>query len=213
MPNPAPKPARHRRRGTAVLAKGQERVEAILDAATALLADEGHAQLSLRKIAAGAGMSLGNLQYYYRTKQDVVRALLERALAQSVANVEAHMRSAGADSAARLDAGVRAILADQESPATCRFYWELWALAARDPEVARATRGFYDRYVDEVAKVLRAAHGAIGPARARNRAALVVALFEGLTLFRLGAKTLVPLERGLAQEARALVVRLATEDA
>ena len=37
---------------------------------------DGYALLSTRKIAARAGMRPGNLQYYYRTKEDVVRAVL-----------------------------------------------------------------------------------------------------------------------------------------
>ena len=55
------------RAGTAVRPKGQARSAAILDAATAILVEEGYAHLSTRKIAARAGMHPGNLQYYYRT--------------------------------------------------------------------------------------------------------------------------------------------------
>jgi AcrR family transcriptional regulator len=68
-----------------VLAKGRDRIEAILDAATRILIDEGYARLSTRKIAAGAGVRPGHLQYYYPTKQDVVRGLLERYLARATA--------------------------------------------------------------------------------------------------------------------------------
>ena len=64
----APIPLRRprHRAGTAVLAKGRERAEAILDAATAILIDDGYAKLSMRKIATHAGVHIGHLQYYYR---------------------------------------------------------------------------------------------------------------------------------------------------
>ena len=67
---------RHRA-GTAVLAKGQRRTETILDAATAILIEEGYAQLTTRKIATRARIRPGNLQYYYPAKHDVVRAVLD----------------------------------------------------------------------------------------------------------------------------------------
>lgn len=75
--------SRHRA-GTAVIEKGRQSVDEILDAATALLAEEGYAELSTRKVAARAGMRPGNLQYYFPAKRDMVRALLDRYLARSL---------------------------------------------------------------------------------------------------------------------------------
>lgn len=62
------------RPGTAVLDKGLQSAATVLDAAAALLAEEGAAGLSMHKVAARAGMHAGNLPYYFRTKQDIVDA-------------------------------------------------------------------------------------------------------------------------------------------
>lgn len=203
---PAPPPRRTRHRaGTAVLPKGRERNEAILDAATAILIDDGYAALSMRKIATRAGMHIGHLQYYYPTKQDVVRAMLERYLDDAVGRVAARIAQSGADPAACALSALDAILADQESAETCRFFWELWALAARDAAIATAMRAFYERYWREVVTTLVAANPALGRARAGRRAALLVALLEGLTLFRSRENPCdLPLP-GLKQELRALL--------
>lgn len=203
-------PARHRRPGAGVSAKGQERLAAVLDAATGLLVEEGYAQLSLRKVAARADMRLGNLQYYYRTKQDVIRALLERHLDHALAVFERRIATAGTDPRAQLLAGTETLIEALDSDASCRLFWELWALAARDRSVAQATRAFYERYVAEVAEALCAVSPSLRPALAGRRAALVVALLEGLSVLRLGAGG--ALARGIVDEARALVLQMTEEE-
>ena len=210
--NLAERPTQHHRRaGTAVRDKGRRRDAAILDAATGLLVDEGYAQLSTRKIAARAGMHPGNLQYYYRTKADVVRALLERYLDDSLRAIEARIAAAGRTPAARLRATVDGILDDQDSAGACRMFWEIWALAARDPAVARAARAFYGRYRDGLAAALLAVAPRLGPARAARRAALLVALFEGLTVWRLGGGRARP-DAALLRELRQLVATITEEE-
>lgn len=196
---------RHRRAGTAVSEKGLERSEAILDAATEILVGEGHAQLSMRKIAVRAGIRLGNLQYYYATKQDVVRALLERTLARSLASIEAKTAATTGTPSARLRTCLEAVLEDQADQDCCRMFWEVWALAARDRSVARATRAFYERYRDGLAVLLHAVAPRLGAERTRRRATLVVAMLEGATVFRLGAPRDLPPDLGLAHEICDLV--------
>ena len=204
-PAPAPPRRQRHRAGTAVLPKGEQRNEAILDAATAILIDDGYAKLSMRKIAAGARIHIGHLQYYYPTKQAVVRAMLERYLDQAIGRVQARIARAGGDPDACALSALDAILADQENAETCRFFWELWALAARDTAIAAAMRAFYERYWREVVGTLVAANPALGRARAGRRAALLVATLEGLTLFR-GRENPCELPLpGLKQELRALL--------
>ncbi len=186
---PASEPTSHRRPGTGIGAKGQVRVEAILDAATEILIEAGYAQLSMRKIAARAGMYPGNLQYYFRSKQDVVRTLLERYLDRSLAMIQTRTAATTVGSQQWLDVAMGAILADQQSADDCRFFWELWALAARDAVVAHSVEAFYARYRDGVATALRAQNRKLGKAQAERRATLVVAMLEGLSVFRIGEAT------------------------
>ena len=200
----ARRPGRHRRRGTAVSEKGRQRSEEILDAATAILAGGGHAQLSLRKIAAAAGMRMGHLQYYYAARQDVVRALLERYLARSLHALERRMEQASGAPEARFRACIDAILEGQDSDADCRMFWEVWALAARDRSVAGATRAFYERYRAQLAGLIVRAAPSLGDACALRRATLLVAALEGLTVFRLGAARSGPSRAALAGEIQAL---------
>jgi AcrR family transcriptional regulator len=201
--------SRHRA-GTAVLKKGRERVESILDAATAILIDDGYAGLSTRKIAARADVRLGHLQYYFPTKQDVVRALLERYLERASRSV-AERIAAAATPTSRLDAALDVILADQLNGDDCRFFWELWALAARDPAVADAMQVFYRGYWRSMVAALLDVEPALGRPRAERRAALLIAMLEGLSLFRSRSESReLPLPF-LERELRGLARRLATD--
>lgn len=197
------------RPGTAVLQKGRDRVESILDAATSILIAEGYAGLSTRKVAACAGVRLGHLQYYFPTKQDVVRALLERYLERAGRSV-AERIAAAATPQSRLDAVLDVILADQQSGDACRFFWELWALAARDPAVADAMQAFYRAYWRSVVVALLDVEPALGRPRAERRAALLIAMLEGLSLFRSRSESReLPLPF-LERELRSLARKLAT---
>lgn len=165
--------------------KGQERSEAILDAAEGLLVEAGHAALTLRGVAQRAGIRLGNLQYYFTTREALVRALLARVLERATARVEARMGTAGAPAEA-LDEAVETLLEEQRDPTSYRLVYDLWALAAREPAIAVELQAFYARYTDAVAELLRKVAPELSRAEARARGELLVALLEGLSLFRSG---------------------------
>jgi AcrR family transcriptional regulator len=193
-----------RRPGTAVLDKGRRRAAAALDAATALLAEEGAAGLSTRKVAARAGMRAGNLQYYFRTREDLVRALLERYLARSRERVAARLTAlADRPPAERLAEALEEILEDQAEPGDCALFRELWAMASHDAEVAAALAAFYRGYVGDVAAMLGAVAPDLAEDETRRIATLVVAMLEGLSVVRDAATDRETARRRLAADLAA----------
>src|SRR6202008_1882403 len=56
--------------------KGLGRAHEILQAARTLLAAEGYAGLSMRRVAGAARMSLSNVQHYYPSRELLLEALL-----------------------------------------------------------------------------------------------------------------------------------------
>ncbi|RKH62703.1 TetR/AcrR family transcriptional regulator [Corallococcus llansteffanensis] len=205
---PGTLPSASPREGTAVHAKGTERVGSILDAAMDVLVQDGYAGLSLRGVAQRAGLSLGNLQYYFPTKQDVVRALLARYLEQALLRVRERVEGGGREPVQRLRQALDAILEDQDSPRACQLFAELWALAARDAMVADALAVFYAGYRAGVVELLRELSPDLTPARRERRAALLVAFLEGLSLFRGGGNLRAASVPGLEQELRGLLEQM-----
>jgi AcrR family transcriptional regulator len=56
--------------------KGDQRQKEILAAARRLLVDDGYDCFVLREVAARLGITLGNLQYYYPTRDDLLEAVI-----------------------------------------------------------------------------------------------------------------------------------------
>lgn len=81
---------------------------AILDAARAEFAERGYAAATIRNIAQRAGLSLSALYYYYRSKQEVLVALLEDGLTSYTEACDRALGQAGPGAADRLDALVEA---------------------------------------------------------------------------------------------------------
>ncbi|QNE21041.1 TetR/AcrR family transcriptional regulator [Kribbella qitaiheensis] len=56
--------------------RGEGRREAVLRVARDVLVKEGYDQFVLRRVAAAAEMKLGNLQYYFATRDDLLEAVI-----------------------------------------------------------------------------------------------------------------------------------------
>lgn len=149
----------------------------ILNAAQRILVRGGAPALTLRGVAAAAKMSLGNLQYHYRSLDLLFAALLERVLEQGIARV-----SKLAGTGERPDAGdiIDLLLTDHDDPHLVRLFVEIWAAAARRPQLRRPLEKFYDEYARALATI-----GDGGPL-AERRARVAIALLEGSSLFRSG---------------------------
>jgi AcrR family transcriptional regulator len=172
---------RHRA-GTAVIEKGRRSVDEILDAATELLAEDGYAALTTRKVAARAGMRPGNLQYYFPAKRDMVRALLERYLERSLDRLAARVGAGEQTPEARLRRAIEGILSQQESALDCTLFREIWALASHDADVARAMSDFYGQYRAHLEEALRSVSPGLRRGEGQRLAVALVAMLEGLSV-------------------------------
>src|SRR6266571_8576198 len=118
--------------------KGLGRAHEILRAARELLAAEGYAGLSMRRVAAGVGMSLSNLQHYYPGKDALLEALLLYTMdlfQQQIDGISAAMNKAS-----RIDQFLSTadmFLEELTDPVTHAIFFELWALASRNEFASR----------------------------------------------------------------------------
>jgi len=88
------KESKHRP-GTATLEKGRVRLIAILEAARQVFMRHGYAGFTMRKVAAEAGISVGNLHYYYRNKEDLLRDMLDYVVSHYLEEFDNRMKLAG----------------------------------------------------------------------------------------------------------------------
>jgi AcrR family transcriptional regulator len=90
-----PLPARpHDPKHPASPSKGERTAKRILDAAESLFADRGFDGTTLREIARGAGLREPGLYNHFASKQELYRAVLDRALSPMVKAMHDHLDNA-----------------------------------------------------------------------------------------------------------------------
>ena len=109
--------------------KGQDRIAQILAATQTILIRDGYARLSLRSIAGECGISVGNLNYYFSRKSELLRALIDAVWQGYVEEIVEIRRGTFASPLAELESVLRFIFQDLRTRDTTVFFPELWALA------------------------------------------------------------------------------------
>jgi AcrR family transcriptional regulator len=126
-------------------ARGQEGLERILKAALSLLIEHGSSALTMRRIAAECGLKAGNLAYYFASKEELLRELLDAIINSFEAAFEAINQTPGATAEERLGRIVTFILEDANTKATSRIFPELWAMSNHDAFVRDRVEEMYAR--------------------------------------------------------------------
>jgi TetR/AcrR family transcriptional regulator len=191
--------------------KGMARVEEILEAARHVLATEGYAEFSLRRIAREVNIRLSTLQHYYPSKDDLFRALVERTV---IAYDEAYVRQSeawGRTARSRLAGMVRYLVDDQRRPGTHGFFMEFWGRGRRDPMSARLLHQAYRQHRDRIRIAMAPLNPSLSGRTAELRAAIVAAMIEGLVIYFAGEQPHDPALDGLEEEIERWVLRMARE--
>ncbi|CAN5395172.1 hypothetical protein BH10PSE12_BH10PSE12_13620 [soil metagenome] len=162
---------------------GIETIESILQGALNVLVEEGSHAFTLRRIASECGMKVGNLTYYFPTKESLVQELLEAILNGYQDLMDGVFTGLNLRPEDRLATIITVILDDIQSKRTTNLFPELWALANHDSFVAARVDEFYAAAQAQIAKAV----SAINP-RLSDEDCLTVALFisaslEGTTVF------------------------------
>ncbi|MER7002825.1 TetR/AcrR family transcriptional regulator [Dactylosporangium sp. NPDC000555] len=82
----------------------------VLEAALHLFAERGYHGTSIRDLAAGAGLSVPGLYHHYRSKQEILRALLMSVMGDLHERSRAALASAGGRPSRQFDALVESLL-------------------------------------------------------------------------------------------------------
>lgn len=169
----------------------------IIDALVRVAADEGLHAVTLRAVAAEAGMSLNLVQYYFETKAQLLQAALERLEQQSHARWSDRLNGLPHPVAARtfIEAFLAEALPTDDASRAFHLVWTSYAvLAMTDPALgAQPFVAGPDRLERQLAEVLEQAQqdGALDPLRdAAVEAAHLLSLSHGLgTSLLVGQRT------------------------
>lgn len=156
---------------------------AILAAAHELMVEQGVAQVSVRAVARAAGISPGNLGYYFPTHSDLLDALLHWVLEPYLETFARLRAAAEGNPLAALRAVLSYVLDDLGTKNTTMFFPELWVLANRDDAAAKHMCGLYDAYIEVLEELIAAARPDLSRRAIADLALFVCASIEGQTVF------------------------------
>jgi AcrR family transcriptional regulator len=164
--------------------RAPETRERILRATLALLAEEGTAALSNRRIAAAADVSLGSLTYHFPSQASLLRESLLLYVGEEVERLEAVAAALREldPSPEEVAAQVEALIGRPSGGPGPLAELELHLQAARDPELQEASARCFAAYEALAASAL----GTLGVSDPTRHASAFVALITGLGVRRLG---------------------------
>ena len=160
----------------------QPTAEKVIDVALALLRNEGDRGVTMRRVAQEAGMSLSNVQYHFRTKDVLLRALADRYFQRCLEEIRAEeLTIPGEEVRPILERALGHFLSHGlEVSEMCRIFREYWALATRNEEIA----SYLVNYYRDMAEILK---DQLRPLARNDEAldeavSLLIPLVEGYTI-------------------------------
>jgi AcrR family transcriptional regulator len=182
----------------------QHRLRQLTDVVLGITATGGLDQVSVREVAGAAGVSIGTVQHYFATKDEMLvfafRQVVERTRAR-VARIDA-----GTGPRRALGAALRELLPlDQTRLAECRVYLAFAARAATSPALAAVQAETLSAIHAELQQVLTAAtaaHPMGAVPDTTQQARLLLAVVDGLMFDAVSAPgTLTPADLEAALDA------------
>ncbi|MEM9017779.1 MAG: TetR/AcrR family transcriptional regulator [Verrucomicrobiota bacterium] len=154
----------------------------IIASAIAVLKSVGNEGLTMRKVAAEAGISLGNLQYHFRDKAALLVGLAEHYFGECANLLDGYEHQP--KSGPRQEQLHELILwmldhVDHLSD-MCRLFREIWALSTRDEEIHRQLVGYYEIYGKKLSDLIRPL--CVNKEAASKITSLLLPFFEGYSI-------------------------------
>ena len=159
-------------------AKGKIRRQQIIDAAKQTLIEGGSSSLVLRDVADQIGITHGNLQYYFPTKDDLLIAIFDQAVEKYTDSMKVAV-SETSTRKGRLDAIIDAGIKELNTPETS-LWRMMMSLADHNPDMASILKKENDLYEQVVAEELKLISPNLSVQRRRHIARIIHAILDGL---------------------------------
>jgi AcrR family transcriptional regulator len=167
------------RTGSAAFKKGKGISKEILKAASYILSHQGYPNFTLRNIANRVGISLGNLQYYYKTKDDLLRELLQYTNDEYDKDYSKIFSDVPDTPEDRFKIIVDYLLADTKNPSVRGFIFQVWALSTYDAYAEHCMEEMYGHYHGVIAGIIAELNPSLSKRDCNDRATIIQSLIEG----------------------------------
>lgn len=174
---------RPQKRDNSASPRGQQTVSAILEAARDALVEEGYPGLTMRNVARRAGITVGNLSYYYARRDDLLHDLLDAVIQGYVEDFDRIVENPDRSPDERLEDMIRFVVGDLATKETTGFFPALWGLAAHNEAAAKEMTYVYDIERNAFARVIAAMRPDLSKKDREILALFISASIEGHTVF------------------------------
>lgn len=157
--------------------KGELRRAQILTAARRMLVDDGYDCFVMREIASRVGVQLGNLQYYYTNRDDLLEAVIRAEFERN--QLEVAVLAIGERSPRKKLEAIARHLIEVWGKEGGRIYVVMSLLALHHPRFRALHLEIYSAFYDGLLPVLREFHPRARRTDLLSRARLITALIDG----------------------------------
>ena len=191
----------------------EERKGQILEAATSVFSRLGFNRARMEDVARESGLAKGTLYLYYRSKDELIRALLERIFRWGRRDLEGALAIEGSASERLAELSRRMSKEVKRLSKLLPVWFEFYAVAARNEAVKPFVRRYFEEYREALASIVRDGieRGEFREVDAGEVAVTVISLFEGVTLLWAFDPEAVPVGEQMEASMRLLIEGLLME--
>ena len=162
--------------------KGGNKRHFVMAHALELLIEVGYQGLTMRGIADRCGMSLSNVQYYFRTKEALIAEIADRYFGECDAVLLTYFDKQGpVETRGALHDLVELFLEHgREMTDMCRVFREIWAIGSRNENVSELLNCHYRRIGRTLSRHLK--YPSTSPAAVDRMVALLLVMSEGFSI-------------------------------
>jgi AcrR family transcriptional regulator len=163
----------------------KERTHQILDAATNVFSRLGFHKASMDDIVEESGLSKGALYWYFKSKDDIIIAILDAIFDRELAGARALVDAPGTAHERLLQLIRLTVREIKGMKVFLPIAYEFYALAFRNKTVQKALRSYFDAYLTALEPVIEQgiASGEFRAVDAKQTAFAIGAIVEGTLLF------------------------------
>ena len=192
---------RHKANEGASSDRGSDR---ILRAARRVFVENGGIGFSARGVAKQAGISLGAVQHFFRTKDELLAATLEHVLAEYRREYDRLEETLPFSGEARLLGAVDVLVEDLWRQESRKFFFGFYALSGHNEFAQKLLNDTFAHHQRRFSMYLAAARPHLSEQRCLDLALQIISMIDGLMIYTApGSKTVTPRSRlgGLVRES------------
>lgn len=152
----------------------------ILKTAKNILVNQGIGALSTRHVAKEMGISVGNLAYYFSSKNALLEAIIEHVIDGYDAELQRESKDFPDDPVQHLKAFLCYLVEDTKRSEVRSFFYQFWGLSTNLKQIAVARESMYQHFSGQMRDLLQAVHPAKSDIELNHMTMSMMTLLEGL---------------------------------